>query len=186
MHNILYEGQFGFQKNHSTAHALASFVDTVTESLDKNDYVLSLFIDLSKAFDTIDHSILLQKLYHYGIRGIAYSYLKSYLSNRLQCIQIDSISSNYLPITCGVGVPQGSILGPLLFLIYINDIHKCSNLLKLLLFADDTTIIHASNDINKLISTLNKELALILNWFQLNRLSLNVKKINYIIFSNRK
>ena len=147
--NILYDGQFGFRKNRSTQFALVSFLDKITETLDKNEYALSLFIDLSKAFDTINHSLLLKKLSSYGIRGTALELFKNYLSNRLQCVEIDGVRSNLLKITCGV--PQGSILGPLLFLLYINDIHTCTKLLKFYLFADDTTVVLTSYDnfINK-------------------------------------
>ena len=125
-----------------------AFLDKITEALDRNDYAISLFIDLSKAFDTISHSILLKKLQHYGIRGLVYEFLKSYLSNRSQLVDIDGVYSNLLNITCGV--PQGSILGPMLFMIYINDLHLCSELLKKNLFADDTTLIFTSSDLKKI------------------------------------
>ena len=124
---------------------------------------------MSKAFDTVDHSILLKKLYMYGIRGVALDFLTSYLSNRSQCVEIDGLYSSSLTVTCGV--PQGSTLGPILFLLYINDLCLTSKILKLLLFADDTTIIFSSNDINTLIATVNSELSHMLNWFNLNKLS---------------
>jgi len=182
--NILHDDQFGFRKNRSTQLALTSSIDKITEALDKNQYVFSLFIDLSNAFDTIDNKILLHKLHHYGIRGMPYDYIKNYLNNRLQCVEIDGIVSDLRTVTCGV--PQGSILGPILFLLYINDLHDCSNLLKLLLFADDTTIIYSSNDLDSLLTTINKELLSLSEWFNLNRLSLNVSKTNYMIFCNHK
>src|SRR6266516_301111 len=183
-HNIIYEGQYGFQKNKSTQHALISFVDTVTEALDSGKFVLSIFLDLSKAFDTVDHSILLNKLYKYGIRGVALDFITSYLSNRCQFVEIDGTISSSLNVTCGV--PQGSTLGPTLFLLYINDLSLCSKLLKLLLFADDTTVSYSSSDINLLVDTVNKELELLQNWFNLNKLSLNPLKSSYMIFSNQK
>jgi retron-type reverse transcriptase len=179
-HKLLSDNQFGFRKNRSTQLALTSYLDKLTEALDKNEYAISLFIDLSKAFDTIDHSLLLKKLYSYGIRGLAYDYIKSYLSNRLQYVETHGMSSSLLSITCGV--PQGSILGPILFLLYINDISACTKLLKLFLFADDTTILYSSKDINELIKTMNKELETISDWFKLNKLSLNTAKTNYMIF----
>ncbi len=180
--NILHDNQFGFRKNRSTQLALISFVDIVSAALENQDYVVSIFIDLSKAFDTIDHTILLRKLHNYGIRGVSFDYLKSYLTDRTQCVDIDGTLSNLNKITCGV--PQGSILGPILFLLYINDLHNCSKILKLLLFADDTTLIFSSSDLKSLVSTLNKELALVYKWFNLNKLSLNVQKTKYMIFSN--
>ena len=143
-----------------------------------------MFVDLSKAFDTIDHTILLHKLYCYGIRGISYDYIKNYLSNRFQYVEIDGIASDMRQTTCGV--PQGSILGPILFLLYINDLPSCSKLLKLILFADDTTIIYSANDLDTLFLTINRELILLSDWFKLNRLSLNISKTHYMIFSNRK
>ena len=181
-HSILYDGQFGFRKNRSTQYALASFLDYVTEALDRNEHVLSLFIDLSKAFDTLDHSLLLRKLYNYGIRGIAYDFIKDYLSNRTQYVELNGVSSDLLTISCGV--PQGSILGPVLFLLYINDIYTCSKLLKFFLFADDTTIVFSSKDLPTLFFLLNDELLLLSDWFASNKLSLNVSKSNFIVFNH--
>ena len=181
---MLCDSQFGFRKNRSTQLALTSYLDKLTEVLDKNEFVVSLFIDLSKAFDTIDHSLLLQKLYNYGIRGISHDFVKSYLTNRSQYVEIQGGSSNSLSITCGV--PQGSILGPILFLVYINDLCKCTKLLKLFLFADDTTILFSLKDINELIKVMNKELEIITDWFKLNKLSLNTAKTNYMIFKPLK
>jgi len=114
------------------------FLNTLTTALDKNEYAISIFIDLSKAFDTIDYSILLKKLYHYEFRDQAYNIIHSYLTDRLQYVSHDNVTSSMLPISHGV--PQGSILGPLLFLLYINDIYRTSSLLYFILFADDTAI----------------------------------------------
>ena len=183
-HNIIYDNQYGFRRHHSTQSALVSFVDLVTDSLDRNEYVLSVFIDLSKAFDTIDHAILLRKLSNYGIRGVALEFIKSYLFGRTQCVEINGVRSEFKSITCGV--PQGSSLGPFLFLLYINDLHRCTKLLKLLLFADDTTLIYSSRDLNELINIVNTELVHLARWFNLNKLSLNASKSNYMIFGNRK
>ena len=182
-HKVLYDMQFGFRKNHSTQHALVTFTDYVTSALDKNQIALSIFIDLSKAFDTINHNILLKKLEYYGVRGLANDLIKSYLTNRQQYVEIENHPSDLMSITCGV--PQGSILGPLLFLIYVNDMHTCSSILKFFLFADDTTILLSSDDINFLINTINTELLKLADWFALNKLSLNVSKTNFIVFNNQ-
>ena len=119
-YQILFKSQYGFRKGHSTAHATLDFVKTIEKALQDNEYAIGVFCDLSKAFDTLDHGILLKKLEHYGVRGNWLSWFKSYLSNRKQYVDIYGISSGYTDIT--VGVPQGSILGPLLFLIYINNL----------------------------------------------------------------
>ena len=120
LNNILNSAQFGFRKKLSTDFAITKLLDKVINSLSKKDHIIALFMDLSKAFDTIDHNILLHKLYNYGIRGIVWSWINSYLSNRQQYVSIDDVNSPISHINCGV--PQGSILGPLLFLIYVNDI----------------------------------------------------------------
>jgi len=113
--NILYNKQFGFQKQHSTEHAIIQLTNEISNSFEQNLLTLGVFIDLSKAFDTVDHSILITKLYHYGIKGKALTWFKSYLEYRSQCVCIESENSDFKEISCGV--PQGSILGPLLFLI---------------------------------------------------------------------
>ena len=137
-------------------------------------------MDLSKAFDTLDHDILLYKLNTYGIRGIAHSWFKSYLSDRNQFVVFKSHYSQKLPIACGV--PQGSILGPLLFLIYINDIVNTSSVLSYILFADDTNLFFSHKNLNTLKLTLNVELNKVTQWFKCNKLSLNLKKTNYMLF----
>ena len=136
--NILYENQFGFRKEHSTSHALNYSVSYIEEALNKQNHVLGIFLDLNKAFDTLDHNILLKKLYNYGIRGVAHNLLTSYLTDRTQYTSVLNENSETLFIK--YGVPQGSVLGPLLFFIYINDICNVSDLAKFVLFADDSNI----------------------------------------------
>jgi hypothetical protein len=135
-------------------------------------------------FDTIDHGILLKKLQHYGIRGVALSFFRSYLCCRKQYVFLNETKSELLTITCRV--PQGSILGPILFLIFINDLNTVSSKLKTIMFADDTNLFSTGNSIVAVEQKLNTELVLINNWFQANLLSLNVTKTSSIIFGRKK
>ncbi len=183
-HNILSQNQFGFREKYSTNMALLDIIDNITQTLDSKAYSLGIFLDLSKAFDTIDHTILLSKLENYGVRGLALNWFKSYLSNRQQSVEINTNISLMQPITCGV--PQGSILGPLLFIIYINDITKVSTQMKSILFADDTNLLLNDSDLTRLILKANAELQKITNWLKINKLSLNIKKTHYIIFHFRQ
>ena len=155
-------------------------VDKISNNIDIKKHSIGIFLDLSKAFDTIDHQILLRKLQRYGVRGIACDWFKSYLENRVQYVSYNTKDSDYMKIMCGV--PQGSILGPLLFILYINDIVKVSTVLNPVLFADDTSLFHAHTDFDTLIEEINEELQKITTWFHTNKLSLNIKKSNFIIF----
>jgi len=179
--DLLYNKQFGFRKNHSTSYAIMEVVDKITEAIDKRQITIGVFLDLSKAFDTIKHDILINKLEYYGVRGIPLDWFKSYLTNRTQRVRLGDTLSNVASILCGV--PQGSILGPLLFLIYINDITYCSNKLLMYLFADDTTVFITASNYYNLIDEMNEELQKLTDWFCANLLSLNIKKTNYMIFS---
>ncbi|XP_065671806.1 uncharacterized protein LOC136089681 [Hydra vulgaris] len=149
VNNILFHKQFGFKSSHSTDHAITHLVHDIFKGFDEDKYTLGVFIDLSKAFDTVNHQILLSKLKSYGIINTNLSWFDSYLTNRKQFISYDSGKTEYKSITCGV--PQGSILGPLLFLVYINDLYKFSNILNLILFADDTNLFYSSNDISNVV-----------------------------------
>ena len=134
--SIIFNRQFGFRHKHSTSHAIITLIHKITNSLDHGDIVISIFLDLKKAFDTVDHRILLNKLYAYGIRGNVHDWFRSYLTDRSQFVIYDRERSDTKQIKCGV--PQGSILGPILFIIYMNDIMNVSNILYTILYADDT------------------------------------------------
>ena len=178
--NIFYNSQYGFRERRSTEHALIDIVNQIQSNFDKGIYTCGIFIDLKKAFDTVDHSILLQKLYHYGIRGIVNDWFRSYLSDRIQSTQIGPNISNKQRMTCGV--PQGSVLGPLLFLLYVNDIYRSSDKLAFYLFADDTNLLCANKNLRTLELVVNLELHKVCEWLTANKLTLNVKKSNFIIF----
>jgi len=164
--------------------AIADMYDKISTAIDENKFSLGIFIDLSKAFDTLDHTLLIKKLEFYGIRGLPLKLFESYLSNRKQYVVYNDVTSNLTKITCGV--PQGSILGPLLFILYINDISNASNILHFILFADDTNLFLSNNSFNELILIVNKELSKLSDWFRTNRLSLNVKKTNFIVFGSKR
>ena len=183
-HNVLFSHQFGFQKNKSTTQAILDLCNQLTMALDKKEISCCIFLDFAKAFDTVDHKILLDKLNHYGIRGSALNWFRSYLSSRTQKVCINGILSE--PNFISHGVPQGSVLGPLLFLLYINDLPSCSNILKFHLFADDTSIFFSHTNAKDLESIVNQELKIVSTWLSANRLTLNVDKSNFLIISNKK
>ena len=145
---------------------------------------MGVFIDLKKAFDTINHNLLLKKLAHYGVRGVANYWLASYLSNRKQYVSIDECNSELLNVLCGV--PQGSILGPKLFILYVNDICNISKILKFVLFDDDTNIFCSGHDAMQLSRAISNELDKLSVLFAVNKLILNVSKTNFMVFGNSK
>ena len=156
----------------------------ILTALSKKKIALLLLIDFSKAFDMVNHDILLHKLYHYGIRGIANKWFKSYLSNREQYVSIDGKSSNKQKLK--YSVPQGSILGPLLFIIYINDLPGIHNLAKFILYADDANIIITADTLPELEAIFNQLSPALVKWVANNELLLNIKKTNYMIFTRRR
>ena len=183
-HKVLYKLQFGFRSGHSTSHALISLTELIKKSLDKGEYSCGVFIDLQKAFDTVDHEILLSKLSLIGIRGIANKWVESFLTNRKQFVHFSGISSPNNVIKCGV--PQGSTLGPLLFLIYINDLHKIFENSTVHHFADDTNLLFSNKKLSTIETVINYELKLLVNWLNCNKLSLNTSKTEVILFKPLK
>ena len=146
---VLYKKQFGFPKKNSTAHAVISLIENIEKAIDNKMFVCGVFVDLQKAFDTVDHNILLHKLSHYGIRDIANCWFSSYLSNRKQFVTINGFDSEIQIFQ--YGVPQGSVLGPLIFLIYINDLHNAIKFSQSFHFADDTCLLNIQIQLLKLI-----------------------------------
>ena len=177
---ILHENQFGFRRKHSTSHAVNYSIDRIVTEIENNKHVLGIFIDLSKAFDTICHKSLLYKLEHYGIRGNANLLIQSYLSERTQLVNFDGTKSTELYITDGV--PQGSVLGPLLFIVFINDIVRSSNLGDFVMFADDTNIFVSASSEHEVYHKANLLLSQIDKYMLSNQLHINLGKCVYMHF----
>ena len=181
-HNFFFKNQFGFRKKCSTFQAISLLINSITNSFNQNKKSLAIFLDLSKAFDTISIEILLKKLNHYGIRGQAYIWFKNYLLNRKQqvvCSGILSSTNN----SSTMGFPQGSILGPLLFLIYVNDFNYCLTKSKAIMFADDTTVWTSHKNTSTLFQLMQSEMELIDRWLVSNKLSINIEKTKFMLFS---
>ena len=180
---LLSGSQFGFRKSHSTATALLDCTNDWYMNLDRKMFNLVVLIDLIKAFDTVDHQILLRKLELYGIKGEALTLLKSYLTNRNQKCQIKNSFSTERLIKCGV--PQGSILGPLFFLLYINELPQCLNKTKPRLFADHTNLTASGDSITDLETAVNSDLENLRKWLIANKLSLNVAKTEFMLIGSK-
>ena len=184
INDILYKHQYGFRAGHSTSHPVLHLSEKIYNSLNQKPSAktMTIFIDLKKAFDTVDHEILLKKLDHYGVKNTSNLWFKNYLYEREQFVSINGTESQRTKMLCGV--PQGSVLGPLLFLLFINDLPEATDFLTLL-FADDTTFQVSGVDLNQLFGIANSELEKASVWFKANKLTLNVKKTKYMIFSDK-
>ena len=172
-HNIISPHQYGFQKGKSTADAVTTLTDCVYEKLNTKEHSVAVFIDLCKAYDCVNHSILLNKLYQYGIRGVAHNWFRSYLSNRQNCVRIGGTFSD--AATINISIPQGSVIGCILFSLCINDLPLISSSMKTVLFTDDTVLVCSDSNYNNLIKNFNAELLKVNGWLLRNRLTLNIE-----------
>ena len=182
--DITYSSLLGFDQNYSTSYALIHLTEAIKEALDHVKYDRGIFVDLQKAFDTVDRNFLLGKLKHYGIRGVAYSWFESYLKDRKGYVSINGYNSKHLSIS--LGLPQGSVLGPLLFLIYINDLKNVTKHCKVHHFAHDINLLHINDSITKLNNAAKFDLKSLTNWLNVNKVSLNVSKTELILFKPKK
>jgi len=185
---LFYRSQYGFRNGHSTEAASLELIDRILTEMDNGKIPICIFLDLSKAFDTLDHNILLNKLNYYGVKNTASNLLSSYLTNREQYVDFDGTESSILKIS--TGVPQGSILGPLLFIIYMNDIAQLTNVFEMIMYADDTSLQSTLNTFNSNVnadinSKINLELNKISEWLKANKLSLNVSKSKCMVFHKK-
>ena len=181
--NILSPEQSGFRPKHSTITTLIKVTDDWFQAIDKKEYTGAVFVDLKKAFDTVDCDILINKLNKIGIKGIPSSWVKSYMSNRVCKTFVNSKMSTESVLSCGV--PQGSLLGPLLFIIYVNDLVTCVKSCQVQLYADDTVLYFSHSSINNIELALNTDLENVYNWMCQNKLSVNCKKTECILFGSK-
>ena len=182
-YNIFADTQYGFRKKKSTEGALLDFTNYIHEGLTKKFNIGAVFMDLSKAFDVIDHSILETKLEHYGFRGIFLKFMMSFVKKHQYFVWVNVLKSDIN--TVNIGVPQGSTLGPLLFLLYINDMKNCSKILKFIQFADDTTLLFCCKNIVNLRNILGIEANKVFNWLAANKLIINLTKTHSMLFTNK-
>ena len=177
---ILCYRQFGFRKDFSTNHVILTLLESIQKALDDGQFACAIFIDLEKAFDTISHDILLEKLNQHGIRGIANDWFRSCLNDRTQFVSVNGFNSDYK--TVKYGVPQGSVLGPLLFLIFINDLNIAIKNSETFHFADDTCLLNIKDSIKKINKVVNKDLKFLIQWLHANKIA----KIGSLFSEERK
>ena len=176
---MLHDNQSGFRPKFSTSSALLNITEEWLNSIDKGEYIGVIMLDLQKAFDTVNHAILIQKLCNYGLNVNVINWFESYLKDRSHVTTINGIKSNVQISTCGI--PQGSILGPLLFILYINDLPEHVSNVQVSMYADDTAIVYSSKDINDVVDRINDDLKKVDNWLSRNKLSLNIQKTSFMI-----
>ena len=182
--DIFSKTQYGFRKGLSTENAIVDFIDEIHKGLQNREYTVAVFMDLSKAFDVLNHDILLQKMEHYGFRGKFLNLIRSFISDRKYFVSANGIKSDTR--TVNNGVPQGSTLGPLLFLIYVNDMSNSSDIFRFIQFADDTTTSHRGKNKQAVIQTVKNELEKVLEWLTANKLIINLKKNHTMLFTNKR
>ena len=176
INNLIYYLQFRFQPKYSANHDLINLTESIRQSLDEGSFGCGIFVDLQKAFDNVDHKILIQKLEYYGIRGVCNDWFKSYLSDCKQFVSINGYNSDLMPLGCGA--PQVSVLEPLLFLIYINDLHEAIQYCKVHHFADDKKLFHTSKSVKNLNWQVNRGMKHLNNSLSTNKVSFNVERLN--------
>ena len=181
--NILYDKQFGFREGYSTSDAVLELVDKCATALDSKLYTIAVFLDLSKAFDTVNRQIMIRKMCSLGFRGVVGEWFDSYLCNRRMYVDVNGEHS--VTRTLNIGLPQGSVTSPYLFSLYVNDMHRSSDKLSFLHFADDTTIFLSGDNLTTLYADMNEELEKVNQWLQSNRLSLNTDKTKYMLFTHK-
>jgi hypothetical protein len=179
-HNVLHASQHGFRPRHNTITAISDALDSITSALNEKLLSIALFIDVSKAFDSLDHRLLFTKLHSYGVRGVALDLIKNYFDNRFQFTVTNNMCSQYCKLT--LGVPQGSVLGPLMYSVFVNDIFNVDRSAKCVLYADDTAIIVSAKSRNELVDKALHTFSLFSKWFTNNRLCLNDSKTHYVVF----
>ena len=182
--NIIYNLQLGFRQQYSTSRVLVNITENIRKALDGGNIGCGVFVDLQKAFDIVDHQILLAKLNHYGIRGVSNDCFKSYLSNRNRYVSINGFDSGLAAIDCGVR--QGSVLGPLLFLLYTNDLNQAIKFCKVHHLTDDTNLLCMSNSIKRLNKLVNADLKHLVDLLNASKISLRVKKTEMVIFKSKQ